>query len=141
MPLTPNQRHKLLMADRTHDAGWIAAVIEDLLEANPTVTLLEIEQELRDAGAQTYLIAGSGNAVGGRGGRHDGRAEPGGAGGPIGYLRCFANSFGSLYPQPQPSSPNSRTSVELVVRSCRDGTKRSIKADALRRLLQLGFQV
>jgi hypothetical protein len=60
MPLTPNQRHKLLMADRTHDAGWIVAVIEDLLEANPTVTLLEIEQELRDAGAQTYLIAGSG---------------------------------------------------------------------------------
>ena len=48
------------MADRTHDAGWIVAVIEDLLEANPTVTLLEIEQELRDAGAQTYLIAGSG---------------------------------------------------------------------------------
>jgi hypothetical protein len=58
MPLTPKQRHKLLMADRTHDADWIAAVIEDyLFEANPEMTLLEIDQELRDAGAQSYLIA------------------------------------------------------------------------------------
>jgi hypothetical protein len=55
--ITPHQRHKLLRADRTRDAGWIAAVIEDLLEVNPTATLLEVEQEFRDAGAKSYLVA------------------------------------------------------------------------------------
>jgi hypothetical protein len=58
MLLTPKERHKLRMADRTHDAAWITAVIEDLLQANPDITPLEIEKELRDAGSQTYLVAG-----------------------------------------------------------------------------------
>ena len=44
MPLTPKQRHKLLMAG---DAAWIAVVIEDLLAANPDTTLPEIDYELR----------------------------------------------------------------------------------------------
>ena len=57
MPITPKQRLKLRMADRTHDAAWITAVIEDLLAANPETTLLEIDQEFRDAGSPTYLIA------------------------------------------------------------------------------------
>lgn len=48
------------MADRTRDATWIAVVIEDLLDANPGTTLPEIDQELRDAGSQCYLIAGPG---------------------------------------------------------------------------------
>ena len=55
MPLTPKQRHKLLMADRTGDAAWIAVVIEDLLAANPDTTLPEIDYELRSAAAQAYL--------------------------------------------------------------------------------------
>ena len=60
MPLTPKQRYALLMAGRTGDAGWIAAVIEDLLKADLDTNLLEIDQELRDAGAQIYLVAGPG---------------------------------------------------------------------------------
>jgi len=64
MPLSPKQRHKLLMADRTRDAHWIAVVIEDLVAANPDTNLFEIEQELRDAAAQTYLIATPSTAAG-----------------------------------------------------------------------------
>ena len=64
MPLTPDQRHKLLMADRTHDAVWVAVVIEDLVAANPEITLLEIDQEFRDAASQTYLIATPGTTPG-----------------------------------------------------------------------------
>ena len=57
MPLDPKQRHKLLMADRTCDATWIAAVVENLLAADPTVTLDEIEAALRDAAAHSYVVA------------------------------------------------------------------------------------
>ena len=57
MPLSPKQRHKLLMADRTRDAAWITTVIEELIEANPDTTLIEVEREFRDAGSQTYLVA------------------------------------------------------------------------------------
>jgi hypothetical protein len=64
MPLTPKQRHKLLMADRTRDAAWIAVVIEDLLAANPDTTLPEIDYELRSAAAQAYLVAIPGTAAG-----------------------------------------------------------------------------
>ena len=64
MPLSPKQRHKLLMADRTCDEAWITVVIEDLLAANPETTLLEIDQELRNAAAQAYLVATPGTAPG-----------------------------------------------------------------------------
>jgi hypothetical protein len=64
MPLTPKQRHKLLMADRTGDAAWIAVVIEDLLAANPDTTLPEIDYELRSAAAQAYLVAMPGTSAG-----------------------------------------------------------------------------
>ena len=60
MQLSPKQRHRLLMAVRVRDAAWVAAVIEDVVAANPETALLEIDQEFRDAGSQTYLIAGPG---------------------------------------------------------------------------------
>jgi hypothetical protein len=60
MPLSLKQRHRLLTADRTHDAGWIAAVVENLLAADPTVTLAEVEDAFRDRFAQSCLIAGPG---------------------------------------------------------------------------------
>jgi hypothetical protein len=56
--LDPKQRHKLLLADRTRDAGWITAVVKNLLAADPTVTLAEVEAAFRDAASSTYLIAG-----------------------------------------------------------------------------------
>jgi hypothetical protein len=64
MPLSPKQRQKLLMADRTHDATWIEVVIQDLVAANAETTLIEIDQELRNAAAQAYLIAAPGTAAG-----------------------------------------------------------------------------
>ena len=57
--LTPKQRRKLLVADRTH-AGWVCAVIEHMLAADPTMTLAEVDAALRDAAAHSYLIAGPG---------------------------------------------------------------------------------
>lgn len=60
MPLSPNQRHKLLMADKTQDADWIAAVVLNVLAANRDATLFEIEMAFRDGAAQSYLIAGPG---------------------------------------------------------------------------------
>jgi hypothetical protein len=57
MPLDAKQHHKLLMADRTRDAAWITAVVEKLLAADPTITLAEVEGALRDAAADSYLIA------------------------------------------------------------------------------------
>jgi len=64
MTLSPKMRHKLLMAERTRDDAWIALVIVDLLAANPETTLLEIDQEFRDAGARAYLVATPGTAAG-----------------------------------------------------------------------------
>ncbi len=64
MQLSPKQRHRLLMAVRVRDAAWVAAVIEDVVAANPETALLEIDQEFRDAGSQTYLIAAPGTAAG-----------------------------------------------------------------------------
>ena len=64
MPLAPKQRHKLVMAVRTGDAGWIGAVVEDLLAANPDISLPEIERELRSAAAKAYLVAAPDTAAG-----------------------------------------------------------------------------
>jgi hypothetical protein len=64
MSLSPKQRHKLLMADRTGDAAWIAVVIEDLLTANPDTSLPEIDYELRSAAAHAYLVAMPSTAAG-----------------------------------------------------------------------------
>ena len=48
------------MADRTRDAAWITAVVENMLAADPTVTLAEVEAALRDAAAQAYVIGSPG---------------------------------------------------------------------------------
>lgn len=56
MPLDLKQKHRLLMAGRTRDAAWITAVIENVLAADPTITLDEIEGAFRDAAATTYLV-------------------------------------------------------------------------------------
>ena len=57
MPLSANQRHALLTADRTRDVGT-AAMIEKLLEADPETDLLEVELALRKGRAHAYLVAG-----------------------------------------------------------------------------------
>ena len=57
MPLDPRQRHAVLKADRTKDASWIRAVIEQLRSVDPTVMLLEVEQALRAAAGSAFLIA------------------------------------------------------------------------------------
>jgi hypothetical protein len=64
MSVSPKQRHKLLMADRARDAAWVTVAIEDLLAANPDTSLSEIDQELRNAAAQSYLVATPGSAPG-----------------------------------------------------------------------------
>ena len=62
MPLTPKQRHQLLLADRTRSGGWISAVIEHMLAADPAITPLDVEAALRDGAAHSYLIAGPGKS-------------------------------------------------------------------------------
>ena len=57
MPLTPNQRHSLLLADQSHDTAAIAGAIEAVLRDNPTACLLEIELAFRDSAAAAYLVA------------------------------------------------------------------------------------
>jgi hypothetical protein len=56
MPLDPKQRHKLLMADRTKDVAWLRAAIKHLMVADQDVTLAEIEEVLRSAAGNNYLI-------------------------------------------------------------------------------------
>jgi hypothetical protein len=58
--LTPKQRHKLLMADRTLDVTWITAVVENMLAADSAVTFAEVETVFRDTAAHSHLIAGPG---------------------------------------------------------------------------------
>ena len=57
MPLDPKQRHRLLMADRTGDIGWITATINQMLADNPEIDLLEIEMVLRAAAGSAFVIA------------------------------------------------------------------------------------
>jgi hypothetical protein len=55
--LTPKQRHRLLLADRTRDVAWITAVVEHVLAADPTLTLAEVETAFRDAGGSACVVA------------------------------------------------------------------------------------
>lgn len=55
--ITARERHRLLMADRTRDATWIAAVVADVLAKNRDTDLAEIETMFRDAAAHSYVIA------------------------------------------------------------------------------------
>jgi hypothetical protein len=50
--------HAVLLADRTGDVGTITTVVTEVPAANPGTTPLDIETALRDADAQSYLIAG-----------------------------------------------------------------------------------
>jgi hypothetical protein len=62
MPLTADQRHALLLADRTRDVGQITVVIERVLAANPDADLFDIELAFRDAACSAYVIAGPSKA-------------------------------------------------------------------------------
>jgi len=54
--LTPDQRHSLLLADRSRDAEAIRLTVMDVLDENESATLLDCEMCFRDAAAQTYLV-------------------------------------------------------------------------------------
>ena len=56
MPLDPNQRHRLLLADRTRDPDAVRAVIEGMRNRDRGATLAEIEDALRAAAGVSYLI-------------------------------------------------------------------------------------
>jgi hypothetical protein len=62
MPLTADQRHALLLADRTRDVGQITVVIVHVLAANPDANLFDIEMAFRDAACAAYVIAGPSKA-------------------------------------------------------------------------------
>jgi hypothetical protein len=55
--LTAAHRHQILLADRSRDVATVTAAVRDVLAANPLTTLPEIELALRDAAAQSYVIA------------------------------------------------------------------------------------
>jgi hypothetical protein len=59
--ITPEQRHRLLMADRTFDeharSSNVAAAIIDVLNDNPEATLYDCELAFRDAAGRSYVIA------------------------------------------------------------------------------------
>jgi len=57
--ITDEQRHQLEVADRTRDLDVIGIIVDDML-VETLVAPLEIETALRDAAAQTYLIANQG---------------------------------------------------------------------------------
>ena len=57
--LNPHQRRRLLVADRSGDAGVVTAAITEVLAANPYADPFDVEIAFRDARAQSYLIAGT----------------------------------------------------------------------------------
>lgn len=56
--LTPDQRHTLLMADRSRDGATVRQAIVKVMADNPKASLLDIEMAFRDAAAHSYLVAG-----------------------------------------------------------------------------------
>jgi hypothetical protein len=63
MPLTADQRHALLLADRSRDVGLITVVIEHVFAANSDANLFDIELAFRDAACAAYVIAGPSKAL------------------------------------------------------------------------------
>jgi hypothetical protein len=61
MPLTADQRHALLLADRSRDVGQITVVIERVLAANDA-NLFDIEMAFRDTACAAYVITGPSKA-------------------------------------------------------------------------------
>ena len=57
--LNPHQRRRLLVADRSGDAGVVTAAITEVLAANPYADPFDVEIAFRDARTQSYLIAGT----------------------------------------------------------------------------------
>ena len=55
--ITADQRHILLVVDRTQNVEAIAAMVDDVLADNPLATPLDIETAFRAAAAHSYLIA------------------------------------------------------------------------------------
>jgi hypothetical protein len=62
MPLSPDQRHALLLADRSRDVSQITVVIEHVFAANSDANLFDIEMAFRDAARAAYVIAGPSKA-------------------------------------------------------------------------------
>ncbi|MBT1510128.1 hypothetical protein KIP88_06400 [Bradyrhizobium sp. SRL28] len=62
MPLTADQRHSLLLANRSRDVGQITVVIERVLAANADANLFDIEMAFRDGACAAYVIAGPSKA-------------------------------------------------------------------------------
>jgi hypothetical protein len=56
--ITAEHRRMLEVADRTKDVDVIAGIVHSIMIEAPDLTLLDIETALRDAAAQSYLIAG-----------------------------------------------------------------------------------
>ena len=57
MPLTAQQRNRLLVVERGHNVREIAGAIRTVLRDNPTADLLDIEQLFRAAAGTAYLVA------------------------------------------------------------------------------------
>ena len=58
MALSLDQRHALVVADRTRDVDVITAAVAEVLAANRSATLLDVETTFREGGSPVYLIAG-----------------------------------------------------------------------------------
>jgi hypothetical protein len=59
MALSLQHRHVVLLADRTRDVRTMTTVVTEVLAANPETTPIGIENALRAAAGQTYLVASS----------------------------------------------------------------------------------
>ena len=58
MALSLDERHALLLSDRSRDVGQITVVIEHVLPANSDVNLFDVEMAFRDAAWAAYVITG-----------------------------------------------------------------------------------
>lgn len=58
MALSLDQRHALVVADRTRDVDVITAAVAEVLAANRSATLLDVEATFREGGSPVYLISG-----------------------------------------------------------------------------------
>ena len=58
MALSLDERHALLLSDRSRDVGQITVVIEHVLPANSDVNLFDVEMAFRDAARAAYVITG-----------------------------------------------------------------------------------
>jgi hypothetical protein len=57
MALTADQRHALLLADRSRSIDVITAAVDQVLADDPDANLLDCETAFRDSAAQAYVIA------------------------------------------------------------------------------------